>query len=146
MSQDIPDRSYESVSFGEEIEEFHPDVSMPTVTRFTDTTGMTFSRFNDHEAARASGLPGAIVPGIMSQGILVAMIHRWAPNADVKRIDTIFRAPLIVDSQPVCRAVVTDMDDDAKVVEIDLTVSNEEGETRVLGTATVSLQAPLALS
>ncbi len=130
---------YEDVEFGEELTGFTPDVSMAKVVQFTDAAHMTFSRFTDHEAARKSGLPGAIVPGIMSQGILVALIHQWAPNAEVQKIDTIFRAPLLVDSKPTCRGVVTDMNDETRVVEIDITVSNEANETRVLGTALVKL-------
>jgi hypothetical protein len=35
--------------------------------------------------------------------------------------------------------VVTDKDDETHLVEIDLTLVNEAGETRVLGTAKVSL-------
>ena len=139
MSEDKSVERYEDVDFGDELPELRPDVSMKMVRRFGETTGMTFWRFTDHEKAKASGLPGAIVPGIMSQGILVAMIHRWAPNATVHKIDTIFRAPLVVDSEPVCRGVVTDMDDEARNVEIDLTICNEAGETRVLGTAVVGL-------
>jgi len=131
--------AYEDVGFGDELPELVPDVSMATIRRFGATTGMTYWRFTDHERARASGLPGAIVPGIMSQGILVSLIHRWAPEATVHKIDTIFRAPVLVDSQPICRGVVTDMDDENRRVELDLTVSNEEGETRVLGTALVEL-------
>jgi acyl dehydratase len=135
----MSERRYEDVDFGDELPELEPDITMPTVRRFGATTGMTYWRFTDHEKARESGLPGAMVPGIMSQGILVAMIHGLAPNADVKKIDTIFRAPLIVDSHPICRGVVTDMDYEARIVELDLTICNEEGETRVLGTATVAL-------
>jgi acyl dehydratase len=131
--------AYEDVGFGDELPELVPDVSMATIRRFGATTGMTYWRFTDHERARASGLPGAIVPGIMSQGILVSLIHRWAPEATVHKIDTIFRAPVLVDSQPICRGVVTDMDDENRRVELDLTVCNEEGETRVLGTALVEL-------
>ena len=130
---------YEDIGFGDELPEFHPDIAMPTVVRFTEATGMRFGRFTDHEEARKSGLPGAIVPGIMSQGILAAMIHRWAPTATILKIDTIFRAPLVVDSRPLGRGVVTDMDDETRIVEIDLTLTNEAGETRVLGTATVKL-------
>ena len=130
---------YEDVGFGDELSEFTPDVSMPTVVRFTEAAHMQFSRFTDHEEARKSGLPGAIVPGIMSQGILAAMIHRWAPGAVIETIDTIFRAPLLVDSEPRCRGVVTDMDDEKRTVEVDLTLTNEAGETRVLGTALVRL-------
>jgi acyl dehydratase len=132
---------YADVDFGDELPELRPDVSMANIKRFGATTGMTYWRFTDHERARASGLPGAIVPGIMSQGILVSLVHRGAPEATVHKIDTIFRAPVLVDSQPVCRGVVTDMNDETHTVELDLTVCNEEGETRVLGTAVVELKA-----
>jgi acyl dehydratase len=135
----MPIHRYEDLEFGDELPEFTPDVSMPTIRRFGEASGMTYWRFTDHEKARAAGLPGAIVPGIMSQGILVALIHRWAPSATVHKIDTIFRAPIDVDSQPVCRGVVTDMNDETKTVEIDLTICNEAGETRVLGTAVVEI-------
>ena len=99
---------FDDVKFGDELPECVPNVGMDMVRRFGDTTGMTFWRFTDHEKARESGLPGAIVPGIMSQGILVALIHAWAPDCVVHKIDTIFRAPIVVDSQPVCRGVVTE--------------------------------------
>ena len=133
-------RNYAKVEFGEDLPEFTPDITMPTVTRFTDAAHMSWGRFNNHEEAKKQGLPGAIVPGIMSQGILAAMINNWAPGCHIVKIDTIFRASLLVDSEPSCKAVVTDMDDETKTVEIDLTISNEAGETRVLGTATVVLQ------
>ncbi len=51
---------YEDVSFGDELPEFTPDVSLPTVIRFTDAALMNASRFTDHEEARKSGLPGAM--------------------------------------------------------------------------------------
>ena len=132
-------RRFEDVSFGEDLEPLSPDVSLETVKRFTRASGMKFGRFTDHEFARKEGLPGAIVPGIMSQGILVAMIHRWAPGSQVLKIDTVFRAPVLVDSQPQCRGVVTDLDEDARQVEVDVTIVNDANETRVMGTATVRL-------
>ena len=139
MSDESAVLAYGDVNFGDELPELRPDVSMENIRRFGAASGMTYWRFTDHERARASGLPGAIVPGIMSQGILVSLVHRWAPDCTVHKIDTIFRAPILVDSQPVCRGVVTDMDDENRTVELDLTVCNEEGETRVLGTARVEL-------
>ena len=101
------DRSFESVEFGEELPEFEPDVSIANVRRFAKAANMMAGRFTDHDQAREAGLPAAIVPGIMSQGILVSLIHRWAPNANVIAVDTIFRAPLLVDSKPIASAVVT---------------------------------------
>lgn len=132
-------RRYEEVEFGEELPEVSPDVGMENVQRFCRATGMLSGRFMNHVEAQREGLPQAIVPGIMSQGLLVAAIHAWAPGCRVAFVDTVFRAPLLVGSKPVCRAVVTDKDDEARKVEIDLTILNEAGETRVLGTATVEL-------
>ena len=130
-------KSFDDVEFGEELPAFTPDVSMPTVKRFTDAAHMSWSRFNDHEEAKKQGLPGALVPGIMSQGILAAMVNNWTAGATIVKIDTIFRAALVVDSSPQCNGVVADMDEEAQTVEIDLTIANEAGETRVMGTAVV---------
>ena len=127
------------VEFGEELPVFTPDTSLDNVRRFATAAGWAGPRFTDHEAARAEGLPGALVPGIMSQGFLAAMIHRWAPEAQIKTVDTVFRAPVIVDQPYTISGVVTDIDEETGKVEIDLTVDNEAGETRVFGTATVRI-------
>jgi acyl dehydratase len=132
-------RSHSDVEFGEELPALEPDVSLENVKRFVRAAGMSFERFTDHEAARREGLPGAIVPGIMSQGILAALIHRWAPGARILRIDTVFRAPILVGSRPRATGVITDKNDAESTVEIDLTIQNEAHESPVVGTATVAL-------
>ena len=132
-------RSFEGVEIGDELPETKPDVSMDKVRAFCRAAGNTFGRFTDHEVARKEGLPSAIVPGIMSQALLAAIVHRWAPGSRIEKIDTVFRAPIPVDSQPLCRAVVTDLDAENHTIEVDLTIVNEAGETRVLGTARVRL-------
>ncbi len=139
MIPEVTDKSFSDIEFGEELPELSPDVSLENVKLFARSALMMASRFISHEKARESGLPGAIVPGIMSQGILVALIHNWAPNAEIHNIDTIFRAPLIVDTKPVANGVVTDIDEDSKVIELDLMIKNEKGETPVVGTARISL-------
>jgi acyl dehydratase len=136
---DNTEKAFKEVEFGEDLPEIQPDISLDNVKLFTRSALMLAPRFTDHEAARQAGLPGAIVPGIMSQGILVALIHRWAPNAKILNIDTIFRAPLIVDTKPVANGVVTDIDEESQVIEIDLILKNEKGETPVVGTARISL-------
>ena len=127
------------VTFGEELPVFDPDTSLDNVIRFTEAAGWRGPRFTDHEAARREGLPGALVPGIMSQGFLAAMIHRWAPEARIVNVDTVFRAPVIVDETYHINGVVTDIDETDGVIEVDLTVTNDKGETRVFGTARVVL-------
>ena len=129
------------VEFGSELPTFTPDTSIAATRRFAKFVGWDSPRFTDHDGARKEGLPGAIVPGVMSQGFLGAMIHRWAPDAEITAIDTIFRAPVLVDHVHRIIGVVTDIDEDERSVEIDLTVTNEAGETRVFGTATARLPA-----
>ena len=129
------------VEFGAELPTFAPDTSLENVKRFGQFVGWGGPRFTDHEAARKEGFPGALVPGVMSQGFLGAMIHRWAPTAVIVAIDTVFRAPVLVDQPHQIVGVVTDVDEEAESVEIDITITNEAEETRVFGTATIKLSA-----
>ena len=90
-------QSIADVEFGGELPDFSPDTSIDNVRSFCQVAGWEGPRFTSHEEAQKLGLPGAIVPGVMSQGFLTAMIHRWAPNGRIKKIDTVFRAPVLVD-------------------------------------------------
>lgn len=129
------------VSFGEELPPFDPDTSLSLVTPFARAVGWGDGdgRFADHERARAQGLPGALVPGIMAMGFLTTMIHGWAPTGRITHVDTVFRAPLLADEPCHIGAVVTDIDEEAGIVELDLSVKNDAGETRIFGTARVVL-------
>lgn len=127
------------VQYGEELPAFEPDTSMDTVREFATIVGWGGGRFTDHEAARKEGFPGALVPGVMSQGWLAAMVHNWAPEATIRSIDTVFRATVLVDEPHKINGVVTDINTEDAVVEIDLTVINSKGETRVFGTAVLDI-------
>lgn len=129
------------VEFGAELAPFEPDTSLAAVTPFAAAVGWGDGggRFSDHGRARGQGLPGALIPGIMAMGFLTSMIHRWAPAARVEHIDTVFRAPLLADQPCHIGAVVTDIDEASGTVELDLSVKNDAGETRIFGTARVKL-------
>ena len=127
------------VEFGSELPNFTPDTSLANVKLFGKHVGWDGPRFTDHAAASKEGFPGALVPGVMSQGFLGAMIHRWAPTSEIITIDTIFRAPVLVDQPHTITGVVTDIDEEAGTVEIDITITNAAEETRVFGTATARL-------
>ena len=127
------------VEFGAELPTFEPDTRLSTVTQFAHAVGWGGPRFEDHEAARVEGLPGAIVPGIMGMGFLTSAVHNWAPEAKVEYIDTVFRAPMMADTPAVIAAIVTDIDTVEGLVELDMTIKNKAAETRVFGTAKVRL-------
>ena len=127
------------VEFGAELPTFEPDTRLSTVTQFAHAVGWGGPRFEDHEGARKEGFPGALVPGIMGMGFLTSAIHSWAPNGNVEHIDTVFRAPMLADTPAIISAVVTDIDEEEGLVELDMTVKNTKDETRVFGTAMVRL-------
>lgn len=127
------------VEFGAELPTFIPDTSLSVVAEFASAVGWSGARFGDHEGARKQGLPGALVPGIMGMGFLTSTIHQWCAGARVEHIDTVFRAPMIADEPCIIGAVVTDIDEEEGLVELDMTLKNSAGETRVFGTAKVRL-------
>ncbi len=130
----------QDVEFGAELPAFTPDTRLEVTGAFADAVGWgRGGRFKDHEKARKEGLPGALVPGIMAMGFLTSMIHSWSPKAEVERIDTVFRAPLLADEPCSIEAVVTDIDEESGLVQLDLSVKNDKQETRVFGTADVRL-------
>ena len=75
----------------------------------------------------------------MGMGFLVSAIHKWAPEGQIQNIDTVFRAPMLADTPAIINAVVTDIDEDDALVELDMTIKNEKDETRVFGTAKVKI-------
>ena len=108
------------VVFGDEITPWQPDTSLQATRSFAEAVGYSGSgRFEDHGKARAQGLPGALVPGIMGMGFLTSMIHRWAPQGKIKFIDTVFRAPVLADHDHTVTAVVTDIDEENGEVVLD---------------------------
>lgn len=126
------------VEFGYELEPFIPDTALTNTKAFADAVAYSGNgRFEDHEKARAQGLPGALVPGIMGMAFLTSMIHRWSPAAKIEKVDTVFRAPMMADQPLTISAVVTDIDEEEGLVELDLSIKNEADETRVFGTARV---------
>ena len=129
---------FDEIEIGDDLPVEHPDLSLPAIQRFAEGSEMRFPRFLDHEAARAEGLPGALVPGLMSQGFLLALLHRWAPGCTVRTIDTVFRGPLVIETRAEVTGAVTDIDEDEGTVEVDLTVVDETGRTVVVGTAIVA--------
>ena len=132
-------KNLQDVEFGEELPAYVPDTTLKRSAEFASIVGWEGARFSDHEKAKKEGLAGAMVPGILNQAYFSAMIHKWAPNATLLSIDTIFRAPVIADQAYTMQATVTDIDENAGIIEIDLIMSNEKKETRVLGTARISL-------
>jgi acyl dehydratase len=137
-------RNYEDVKIGDALgpEEFF--LSKDQVRAYARTTGMWVPRFTDDDGARKEGLPGMITPGNMSLALLSKLVTDWigAGDAQLARVGTTYRQPVLPDHTIVLQGFVTDTNDAARTAEMDIWIENEEAERLVIGTATVQFAKP----
>src|ERR1700689_1248585 len=99
-------------------------------------------RFPDDEAAKKEGLPGIILPGNMSLGLLSKLVTDWigTSNAWLKQMSTTYRVPVQPDHAITIHGFITNKNPEERTVEVDVWMENEEAERLVTGTATVEFR------
>lgn len=132
---------FEDIDIGDEIAELEVCPTTADVIRFVDVARMQSGRFTDDAYARREGLPGAIVPGNMSLGFLARMLTEFFSTGTLKELTANFRVTVPHNTPLICSGVVTEKQSrhGEHVVFCDVTLSNEEGERYVQGTAQVAL-------
>ncbi len=130
---------FEDIEEGDELPAIDLFLGKDQVRQYARTAGMYVPRFTDDAGARAEGLPGMIAPGVMSMGLLARMISDWNPAAQIKRIGTTFRSPVLPDRHVHLRGAVTQKIETDHTAECDIWLENDDGERWVIGTATVAL-------
>ena len=132
-------RRFDEVSEGDEIGPITRLLSKDEVRAYARACGVYFPRFTDDEGARQEGLPGMITPGNMSMGLLATLIESWAGAGALRRLGTTFRGLVLPDRTIRLCGAVTQKDDDARTVELDVWLESDESERLVIGTASVKL-------
>ena len=99
------------------------------------------NRFTDQAVAEKSQLPGPIVPGIMSMGIMARLLTDWAGPEALRDLDLVFRQPVPHNKPLTISATVTDtrMEEGENVIECDILLTGPQGERYVGGKAIVVL-------
>ena len=132
-------RRFDEVSEGDEIGPITRLLSKDEVRAYARACGVYFPRFTDDAGARQEGLPGMITPGNMSMGLLATLIESWAGAGALRRLGTTFRGLVLPDRTIRLCGAVTQKDDDARTVELDVWLESDESERLVVGTASVKL-------
>ena len=132
-------RRFDEVFEGDEIGPITRLLSKDEVRAYARACGVYFPRFTDDAGARQEGLPGMITPGNMSMGLLATLIESWAGAGALTRLGTTFRGLVLPDRTIRLCGAVTQKDDDARTVELDVWLESDEGERLVIGTASVKL-------
>ena len=135
-------RYYDQVELGDELAPVEKVATDQAVIDFCNAWGNPNSvRFTDHEVARREGLPGAMVPGIMSMSYVAQFLSHWADGGRLKKLDVVFRQ-VVLHEQPLRLAgVVTDKYrvGEENQVECDVYMEGPGGERLVTGKGTVVL-------
>ena len=133
---------FEDVDVGHEV---GPAVKTPTgeaVLEFCRVWGHDEpNRFTSADVARREGLPGPIVPGIMSMAYMAQLLSDWATGGALRKLDVVFRQ-LVPHERPLhVAALVTDKreEDGQGLVELDVMLQTPEGDRYVGGKAVVAL-------
>lgn len=131
--------NFQDVQIGDALGPRHLFVSKQQVRRYAITCAMNTPRFTDDEGARKEGLPGMIVPGNMSLGLLTRLVTDWlgASGGKVSRLGTTYRSPVLPDHTITLQGFVTHATDHNRTVDIEVWLESEEAERLVIGTATV---------
>ena len=132
-------RRFDTVHEGDELPAREVFLSKDQVRAYARAAGQWSARFTDDEGARREGLPGMITPGNMSMGLLAMLVEGWAGAGTLCRLGTTFRGLVLPDRTIRLCGTVTEKDESARTVELDVWLEIDEGERAVIGTATVAL-------
>lgn len=127
----------DAIEIGTEIPRLEVQLAPDQVRRYALAIKMPGPRFFSDEAARKEGLPGQIVPGNMSMGLLSRMLLDWLPEARLDKLGVTFRGLVFPDKPIRCSGFVTGRKEDHPgSVSLDCDLVLEcGGERRITGTA-----------
>ena len=130
---------FEDVQIGTAIGPEEIFVSKEQTRQYARSCGLDAPRFTDDEGAKKEGLPGMILPGNMSLGLLTKLVTDWIADnaAKMVRLGTTYRVPVQPDRTLSLQGFITNTYPETRQVEIDIWIENEEAERLVTGTATV---------
>ncbi len=131
--------TFDEVQIGSAIGPEHIFVSKDQTRKYARACGLDAPRFTDDEGAKKEGLPGMILPGNMSLGLLSKVVTDWirGSSARLTRLSTTYRVPVQPDHTLTIQGFVTHSYPESRQCEIDVWIENEDAERLVTGTATV---------
>ena len=133
---------FEDIELGDEIGPVELVASDERVLTFCELWGNPMpNRFTNQELAEASGLPGPIIPGVMSMAIMSQALTDWAGPESLKDLDLVFRQPVPHNKPLLISATVTDtrQENGENLIECDVLMTGAAGERYIGGTALLVL-------
>jgi acyl dehydratase len=132
---------FEDISEGDESSELSLEVTRTHIVKYAGAGGDFNPIHTDEAFATAIGLPSVFAMGLMQGGYLARMLTDWVGVGNVKLLKIRFTGQVWPGETITCRGKVARKYEQAgeKLVECELSVTNQSGESKIEGTAVAAL-------
>jgi acyl dehydratase len=133
--------SYESVQVGDEAPVIAHTLTRTDLVKYAGASGDFNPMHHDEVAAQAAGQPSVFGHGMFSMGILGTALTDYVGIGNVRRYQVRFARQTWPDEVLSSRIVVTGKRevDGKKLIDLAVTLSNADGEDKLVGEATAAL-------
>jgi acyl dehydratase len=129
-----------TISVGEERTQEFPPLTRTMFVRYAGASGDFNPMHHDDTIATQVGNPSVFGHGMLSMGLAARVVKDWFGPEAIRRLQVRFAKQVWPGDVLTCRAVVTgtrDVDGE-RLVDLDLTVENQNGDKAITGAATVA--------
>ncbi|MGI9132452.1 MAG: MaoC/PaaZ C-terminal domain-containing protein [Rhodoferax sp.] len=130
------------VTLGQEL----PSLELPAVNRtmlalFAGGSGDHNPIHIDTDFARRAGMPDVFAQGMLGMAWMCRLLTNWAPQSQLRKVDARFAGITHLGHQITCRGKVVELLQvgDEHCARIELSTSNQYGQTRIAGEALIAL-------
>lgn len=132
---------FSELSLGDEAPVKRHQLTRTDLVKYAGASGDFNPMHHDEVLAKAAGQPSVFGHGMFSMGYLATALTDWAGPGRVVAYKVRFSRQTWPGETLVTKVVVTGLRDEAgrRLADVDCSLSNEEGEQKVVGTATLQL-------
>jgi acyl dehydratase len=132
--------SFDSLSVGDEKREEFPALTRTMFVKYAGASGDFNPMHHDDTIATQVGNPSVFAPGMLTMGLAARVVKDWFGPEAVRRFQVRFSKQVWPGDVLTCTAVVTGKREEGseKLVDLDLTVVNQNGDKAITGAATAA--------
>ena len=132
---------FDDVTIGDTGPEVRHKLTRTDLVRYAGASGDFNPMHHDEVKAQAAGLPSVFGHGMFSMGLLARAITDWVGVGNLRTFGVRFTKQTWPDETLVSSITVTGTrkEDGESLVDLDVTLSNQDGEVKLAGSASAAL-------
>jgi acyl dehydratase len=132
---------YDAVAVGDEKREEFPALTRTMFVKYAGASGDFNPMHHDDTIATQVGNPSVFGHGMLTMGLAARVVKDWFGPEAMRRFQVRFSKQVWPGDVLTCTAVVTGKRDEGseKLVDLDLTVVNQNGDKAITGAATAAV-------